>query len=297
MNAFEKGSLTRDDFIPYKIVSLWGMLKFLAEPFVVIFFRLGRISEFIASYKRANPGWDNMPLLPQGFSDELITLQETLVELGLPVSARKAKRLLDFIEDSRQEGSETISACKLKENADVLSSTIVDELEGYHMMSIPSNRSQFYENQGMFLGEKVLRQFPELVEDASEAENCFALARYTACVFHLMRLLERVVQRIGRRLKIKELHKKTWGQILGEIRNKLDQLKKDSNNKGKPKKQETRIIMINGWYALLDAICRATRNPTMHPRLTDIKATYTESEAKDVMDRVRSFLADFCDGR
>jgi hypothetical protein len=39
-------------------------------------------------------------------------------------------------------------------------------------------------------------------EDADEAGKCFAVGRYTACVFHLMRIMERCVQKMGRDLGV-----------------------------------------------------------------------------------------------
>jgi len=183
--------------------------------------------------------------------------------------------------------TEDFDSATAKQLAHDLHQTIIDELESKILLMIPSNRVSYYNVDDTILGEYIVSSFPEIREDAAEAGNCFALGRYTACVFHLTRMMENIVQRFGRRLKIRDLHKKPWGQILGESKHKIDKMPKDTPSR------ERRSNRYYESYALLDAVCRATRNPTIHPKITDIKKTYTDQEAKDLMDRVKQFIEDF----
>ena len=47
-----------------------------------------------------------------------------------------------------------------------------------------------------------MANFPAANHEASEAGKCFATARYTACVFHLMRVMEVGVQEFGAVLSV-----------------------------------------------------------------------------------------------
>jgi hypothetical protein len=154
---------------------------------------------------------------------------------------------------------------------------------------IMHDRGIFYEMPGTFCTEDVIDKFPLLRNDASEAGKCFALGCYTACVFHLMRMMEHIVQKWGSEFEIKGLDKKTWGQVLHDVKN---------SPKLKIDKQDTRDIRFQKqWYLschdLLAQTCRAIRNPAMHSRIDEINRFYSENEAKDFMDLFKWFLQTF----
>lgn len=70
-----------------------------------------------------------------------------------------------------------------------LGSVIQSELEDRVFMHIPSDQAKYF-NRGAAFGEAVNSRFPSTSFDISEAGNCIASGRHTACVFHLMRVLE-----------------------------------------------------------------------------------------------------------
>ncbi len=57
----------------------------------------------------------------------------------------------------------------------------------------PSQGQHFYAGANL-LGEAVQERFPSLATDIDEAGKCFATGRFTATVFHLMRVMEVGVQ-------------------------------------------------------------------------------------------------------
>ncbi|HET6401150.1 MAG TPA: hypothetical protein VFH95_07095, partial [Candidatus Kapabacteria bacterium] len=61
-------------------------------------------------------------------------------------------------------------------------------------------------NDGFPFSDKVLKLIPGIKDDANEAPKCIALERYTAAVFHVMRIAECGVQVLAKRLHVK-LHK------------------------------------------------------------------------------------------
>src|ERR1051326_3208944 len=124
------------------------------------------------------------------------------------------------------------------------------------------------------------KKFAKSIEDAEEAGKCFALGRYTACVFHLMRVMERGVQRLGKKLKVSiPVEEKDWGQIAIHIGSALKHM---PNTTPQEKKRHAALARV---AAYLDNVREAWRNPTMHP-----KETYTEEEAQDVFGFVRQFM-------
>jgi len=271
--------LTKEDFESYKIVSLWDMLRFHSEKFVDICMKLTRISRSIEALKEQGHVDEALSPAPAAFYQDLEWLHSTLSEMSLPMSHIGAKRLLDFI---NSDGEKKLS--KLQLAIDKLTERITDELQSQFLMSIPANRIQFYDTDGEFLGGRVLQHFPDLAEDASEAGNCFAFGRYTACVFHLMRIMENVVQQFATKLEatqkdgtVLDVKNEEWLRIEQAIGRAIEP---------RPKGEEKEKCAAT--LAALSAVRAGWRNPTMHP-----KATYTEDEAGALITAVKLFVKEF----
>ncbi len=70
-----------------------------------------------------------------------------------------------------------------------LVSRFEDELKSHHFFYIPQGRFAHY-MQPVAFGVEVTTKFPTASADIEEAGNCYAVGRNTACVFHLMRVME-----------------------------------------------------------------------------------------------------------
>ncbi|HWN42015.1 MAG TPA: hypothetical protein VNW71_07310, partial [Thermoanaerobaculia bacterium] len=70
-----------------------------------------------------------------------------------------------------------------------LQRSIERELRSNLFLHVGENERRYYEGRHQF-GEGVAAAFPSAVIDIEEAGKCYALSRYTACVFHLMRVME-----------------------------------------------------------------------------------------------------------
>jgi len=134
---------------------------------------------------------------------------------------------------------------------------------------------------GTFCGENVIQKLPDLRDDASEAGNCFAFGRYTACVFHLMRIMEVIVQKFAAKIGAKgkdgtllDVSNEDWFQIEIAISKTINNMPK-SDLKDK----------YSASLASLSAVRVGWRNQTMHP-----KQTYTEEQAKALLDGVKLFV-------
>ncbi len=211
------------------------------------------------------------------------TILPTLTAMGLSLSARYARYFLDL--NSQQNNSGFLRSLQFE--TDRLLTTIHEELKSRRTIMIPMDRAIFYQVEGTFLGPDVCDRFPEVIGDAQEAGNCYALERYTACVFHLMKIMEYIVQKLGKKFKISGLETKTWGKILKDVKDKIQDMPHDIP------RREAKKMKYHNCYALLDAVCHATRNPIMHCRLGRLSKRYDKDEAKDLMDRVGSFVEHF----
>lgn len=104
-----------------------------------------------------------------------------------------------------------------------------------------------------------------------------ALNRPTACVFHLIRVMETAVQILGNRFGIQLTADKNWQNILDEANKAIKALnQKDATTKA-----------YAGIASNLYNVKLAWRNEVMHP-----KQTYTPDEAKNVFHAVRNFTED-----
>ena len=66
-------------------------------------------------------------------------------------------------------------------------------------MFIPDRQAGYYEQEELF-GSEVHTNFESTRDDVKEAGNCYATGRYTACVFHCMRVLEKGLHALVREL-------------------------------------------------------------------------------------------------
>jgi len=161
---------------------------------------------------------------------------------------------------------------------------IKDELSTIRLFHVQSNAVQYYpaessEYKKPLLSPQAKKKFAKSIEDADEAGKCFALGRYTACVFHLMRVMERGVQRLGKKLRVPiPVEEKDWGVISSSINGALKRL---PNSTVSEKRIHARYAKA---AVYLDNVREAWRNPTMHP-----KETYTEEEAEDCFRFVKQY--------
>ncbi|WP_263353553.1 hypothetical protein [Acidicapsa acidisoli] len=138
---------------------------------------------------------------------------------------------------------------------------------------MPSKQIDFYDQPELF-GKGVVARFPMIQYDMVEAGNCYAMGRSTACVFHLMRIMEVGVQVFGTKLGVALVNEKYWHNILEEVNKAIKDL---------PAKSD-RVAMSQA-SANLYAVKLARRNEVMHP-----KDTYTLEEAGNLIGQVKLFM-------
>lgn len=253
------------------------MLRFAADDF-------WKASQVMAEWRLNLP----KPLSPSNALQVQHTLRQLVTHLrglNLPVSVREFEKLEALMKQevadigalpvaSQEERYSNVTTA-LSTRLEQIASVVHSELESRAFMSIPSDRFAFYEPRELFASE-VCARFPELLYDIAEAGTCYAVARGTACVFHLMRIMEVGVQAFGRKLGITFTDQKNWQCILDQANKVIKDL---------PSRDAT-TVKLCAVSANLYSVKLAWRNEVMHP-----KQTYTLEEAHDLLMQVKLFMS------
>lgn len=155
-------------------------------------------------------------------------------------------------------------------------SRLQDELKSQYFFHLDQKDVPFF-----LTDDHAPKKFDWAHEDMSEAGKCLALQRSTACVFHLMRVLEHAVQAFGRKLKVKiDVMNETWHQIMLHVNKEVQNLPSRTSAQKKKKSSYAEAA------AHLQSVRLAWRNEVMHP-----KQTYTRQEAFEVFNATKVFMA------
>jgi hypothetical protein len=213
---------------------------------------------------------------------------EQLAEMRLPAS-RNA--LLDL-------RSTLVSGGTYSELADTkvgfLCRVLRFETEGRKFLQVEDE--DLYQKGSQLFGSEVETKFATAgAFEIDEAGKCLAVGRSTACVFHLMRVMELGVKATGSCLGIPDPVKdseRNWGAMLRKTKDEIDRRNKANPLLWPHMDDKDFFAEI---YVSLDAVRNVWRNATMH-----VENKYTPEEAQHIMSAVRGFmrkLASRCDER
>lgn len=155
--------------------------------------------------------------------------------------------------------------------------TIVHELRWTLFLQV-TNDMRVYLNKSRPFGDATACAFGECSEDIDEACKCFAFERYTACVFHLGRVMEQATARLAKRMKVGKPDD-DWQGNLKAINKALDAMPYGTKTDRQKRAPYAEAAGFSFQFK------EAWRNPTAHP-----KKTYTREEALDVMNGARTFM-------
>ncbi|MGA2690951.1 MAG: hypothetical protein ABSF76_01180 [Opitutaceae bacterium] len=194
--------------------------------------------------------------------------------LGLVVTFALAKRM--------SNSTDAMIADKtLSNRVDELKSRLDDELGGLLFLFIPRGKLMFF--TGERISSAISSKLPAASGEISEASRCFALDRYTACVFHLMRALEIGLRVLSKSLKIPDQTKdaeRNWGKMLKAIKEEIELRNQRRSSNWRKKKH-----FYESTYALLEAVRNPWRNASMH-----VDINYDEEKALDIFNATDALL-------
>lgn len=165
-----------------------------------------------------------------------------------------------------------------------------DELKALGFLLLNESEAVLYQNWKAQYGPNTLLRFVDARLDLEAAVCCMCTGNSTACVFHLMRIMEVAVRLWARKLKIpltQVAHKHTgdqwrevqWNDLATSINAKVQAMPVNTKAR-KDKSNEAKNALI-----LLNNVRDAWRNSTMHPA-----SHYTVEEGWKALQSVSALL-------
>ena len=256
---------------PGKLWSLWDMLRLHADTFVHVMSHMGQIRAGLDVMEQVGLKLDGQSEIMDGdLPEEMDRLEQELAELNLGLSLKALKIA------RREMSAKPLNVREIKHSILMLQGRIRDELETVHCLALTENEKRHYAPREPLLGPAVESKFVSTLFDVDEAGKCFAFGRYTACVFHLMRVVEAalntVADKLGAAIEDGDGKGLAWGVVAGNMKDIIDNMPKGSAEKVKWYRVQSALVVVN----------RAWRVPTNHP-----KSVYTEEEARIALDGTR----------
>jgi hypothetical protein len=133
--------------------------------------------------------------------------------------------------------------------------------------------------------EQTIRKFPSAKKEITEAIDCYALDHVTACVFHLMRIVECGVRALAReRQVIFPKHPLEWAEWENVIEQTESKAKAATNGMSRGPERDAARAFYTAAVAQLRAF-KETRNRIMHTR-----GNFDELDAQRSIIQVRDFM-------
>lgn len=260
---------------PKKLVSLWDMIQFRADGVLLVVRVLETFHAMGQAIARARQNKQSItPELTEEHSREWAKNVQNalgvLEKLSVSASRKQIERIAIRLENG--EGLDVVSG-DIKEAL----SRLRDELEDIVFFTVAPSKTKLMDKPRSGW-DSVLDRFPAAITDIEEASRCLALDRASACVFHLMRVMEHGLVAVAAGLGIP--YAPSWESYLKQIDNELRTDWKDKTPTWKQSEEFYREVAAH-----LSTVKFAWRNPTMH-----IRRSYTPDEAAEVYNSVRGFM-------
>ena len=231
----------------------------------------------IHSLRKLNLTPDNSNLTPvviQDWLNDADKAEALCQKLGFTFSAMAVERIKEFISNNSQ-----ISHDELAHMFEELDNRIIDETKSRKFFSIELGKELLFDGRSQF-GSSVIEAFPSTLVDIEEAGICMAFERWTASIFHLMRVMEIALNVLGEVLNVIPSTNRNWYYIL----NKCDaELTKSLQQRCSEWAADD--AFFSGATTFLRSVKDAWRNPTMH-----VEKIYTKEQAEDIWNAVKGFM-------
>ena len=209
--------------------------------------------------------------------ESLTKLEAACERLGLRLASLQIKRMLPAL--TLPTKGEAVALDRFTRQ---ITTIIEDEMSLRLFFFLPEERARDYTKPNQF-GDQVSAAFPRAISDIEESSKCYALGRWTAAVFHLMRVMEVGLRGLAASLKDPRLDPRrnpSWDSILKKCDEELE----------KPLAQRSLEWQSDEPFfstaaANLRSVKDAWRNPTMH-----VDQTYTDEIAFGVIHAVRGSM-------
>jgi hypothetical protein len=173
---------------------------------------------------------------------------------------------------------------QVKSGIELLSVTFEQELRRRLFAYVEPEYAQYFRSMEEFItrppfGDKVMWSFPATIRDMGLAGNSYAYGLPDACVFHLMRVLEKGLSVLAGIFSEPFAHE-NWHNIIERIESKIRKMDSSWGQDWKEKQQFYSEVATQFMF-----FKEAWRNHVMHGR-----SEYDSERAKSIYDHVCSFM-------
>ena len=269
------------------VVSLFDMLRFAAESF-------WRAAETLADIKN-NPASGKSPFASQQWRESLEGMRSNLQALNLTVSVKEFVKFNLWMNAHVQEilVQPTIEQQKkvfqaheieVKTRLAQLSSVVESELQSRLFLYINSDKVWSSDSEWL-TDTRIYPNFPEAHKELQRAGRCFSYGEQTACVFHLMRVIDSGLRLVYASLG-EQYDARNWDGIAKKIESEMEKKYKDKTDDWKKNEPFYASVLTD-----IRSISRAHRNPALH----DIDRKYTDDDAKYLIEVTKAFMTHLAD--
>jgi hypothetical protein len=251
------------------------MDKFAAEKYMTI---CQNLSLMAAQSHDISIDWDDEG--KRATSKAIKRIQKECDDIGLKTASRQIQEVLANIRVGAITTPRQLSQILLN-----MSSAIRAEISTHFFMQISPKRVDFYEQEELF-GPEVDLNFPSAKRDIKSAGSCYACDRNTACVMHLMRVLEVGLNTLAATLKV-PFDRRNWENIINDIDVEIKKINGPHAGADWKNKQQFYAGAAKDFRHFKDA----WRNHAMHYR-----EHYDATEALTTLNHVKEFMTHLADG-
>jgi len=173
---------------------------------------------------------------------------------------------------------------QLSQSLSTLQYMINRELGEQVFLYIPQERIIWFNKVDLF-GAEVSEKFKLAQEDIKESGNCYAVGLYTACVFHVMRVLEHGLRALVKNVGLK-FYRQSWGTIIKKIKDKIDLEIISLSGQPKDIARTERLQFLSQIAQEFTYFKDGWRNYVMHG-----EDKYDGPKALSILNHVKTFMA------
>ena len=250
---------------PSRLISWWEMQKFQLEAALLVRDTLKVRSAGIAMAEQSgDPAYSLQRQAQILARDNVLAIHSTLsslppalASLGLHQSSATATSIANELSGFLQAGmpyQKQTAVCRIEE----IERAITLEMQATLFLVMSRTDADLYQapRKGW---EEVNQRFPATMTDVEECSFCLACERYTAAVFHSMRIAEVGAIAIGNLVQIKD-PKPGWSSVIRELRLIIHRKKFDELSDVE-KKYRT---FLSNWLPLLESVNTSWRDRISH---------------------------------
>jgi hypothetical protein len=212
-------------------------------------------------------------------------LKKPLREKDFAEMRARLEMLAQHCEELELSTSVTMTQKALKDlpktyrELEIYISTVTTEIEHRTFFFVPPDRAKYYDYD---FGQKLPAAFPKCTVEFQHAGKCYAVAEFTACVFHCMRAAEIVLRALADDVGIVTPTDVTqWQNLIEQIESTIKKL----GQQPKTPKRDADLQFYSTAAAQFRYLKDAWRNHVAHA-----KVVYGEVEALKIFEHAKDLV-------